>query len=148
MSKLSQIGTLTILTGLLLVGFQNCGSSEMSAQNKAASNSGVTAGELEKRYKEIQELIAADQSCAADADCAVLAVGIRHCGGPSGFMITSNFNSHLPSIQSLLQQYEARESQYYAENEFVGSCVYLLPPQVSCQLSLCKTSPSNGIQAH
>ncbi len=139
--KLSQIATLTVLTGILLVAFQNCGSAENSSLSKSSGQGGVTAEELEQRLKAIEDLAEQDLRCTSVSECAVLPAGSRGCGGPSTYLVTSNLNVNLTQIQSLLAELETLAVQYNQDNQLVSTCEYLMPPQVACQLSLCKTTP-------
>ena len=139
--KLSQIGTLTVLTGVLLAAFQNCGSAENSSLTKLSGQSGVTSEELEQRLKAIEDLTEQDLRCSMASDCAVLPAGNRGCGGPSAYVVTSNLNVNLAQIQSLLAELEVLAAQYNQNNQLISTCEYLMPPHVACQLSLCKTVP-------
>jgi len=136
--KLSQIGTLTIAIGFLLLSFQNCGSSEMSSFDKATSNQNVNQDEIAKRYDELRKIAAADLSCAAVSDCEAVALGSKACGGPSGYLVASARNSSFDQILELAEDLAALESQYNIDNQVMSNCMFEMPPDLECAAAACK----------
>ncbi len=132
-----QVGTIAVLALGMVLGFQNCGGSGMSALAAAPKTSNSVQKELQDLRGLIDDLNEADLSCAQDSDCSALGVGLRACGGPEAYIVTSALNpqhDQLMGVVSLLQQ-KARE--YMAQSNMAGICLAILPPQVHCLQNVC-----------
>lgn len=82
-------------------------------------------------------------SCKADADCTVIALGARPCGGPSEFISASK--ATLGRIQSavtdLTLTIEEMDRTANTESGVMGTCEALAKPQAACVRSRCQTKP-------
>ena len=76
--------------------------------------------------------------CETDADCHVVGVGAKACGGPEGYLPWSSRTSDATTIQSLAEQHKTvREAEIAASGE-ISTCEILLKPAVHCQAKRCE----------
>lgn len=78
-----------------------------------------------------------DLKCQADNDCNTLAYGSKACGGPNGFIVTSDKNSKINQIENLAQISEHIEADYNRENDINSTCEQILAPPVKCIQNKC-----------
>lgn len=103
--------------------------------------SAVHAGETLQSLKALKNaakmLAKADLSCDADADCVVVPLGARACGGPSEFTITSKSNANLDDVMALAKSSKEKQKRYNRENRIRSSCVIARAPEVACDDGRC-----------
>lgn len=140
LDKAYQIGTWTMIVGLLLVGFQNCGQTEAGAADKAAASASVSQSEVQRRYQELRDLAAKDLRCSTAADCEAIALGDKACGGPTGYLVSSVLNESYDDIVRLAGELTEVERRFNFENQLASTCSFEMPPEVICQ-TICKPKP-------
>lgn len=97
----------------------------------------------------LEQLIAAP-SCQVDADCAVIGIGSRPCGGPERYAAWSR----RVSDEAVLKQAAARHAEVRRQADaaagIAGTCVVLPQPAVRCLLAAparagrCELMPGQG----
>lgn len=89
--------------------------------------------------QQIQAAIA-DKSCSSDADCALVEVGAKPCGGPETYEPYSKPNVDEARLQELAAAYKKERQDYFKENQIMGICVVTPKPHVSCANNQCVAS--------
>ena len=87
-------------------------------------------------------LMSLTQSCsqATSADCGLLPIGNKPCGGPEAYMPYSKSNSDVDALEKMGQQYAEMRRQYNKDNQVMGTCVVTPKPNVSCIRNQCIAS--------
>lgn len=85
----------------------------------------------------IEVLNVYDLSCQSNNDCHAIAFGSKACGGPQGFIISSEKNSKIEQIESLADMSEKLAKDYNRENGINSDCEYEIAPNVSCLQNRC-----------
>jgi hypothetical protein len=94
----------------------------------------------------LKTAIALENQCTTSADCSVLPVGARACGGPSGYLAYSAKSSNFQDIQLMAQLTNHLEQQYNLENSVVSICSIVTAPGVACDATKkCVTSSSSSV---
>jgi hypothetical protein len=139
MKKSYQIGTALLAAFALVVVFQNCGGAGLkSASDNPDTSNKSKADEISSRYQLITEMAARDLSCATDADCSVVALGAKGCGGPNSYALVSTLNADIEQIEVLAIELEQVERAYNLEQtNVVGNCSIVMPPEVACVSNIC-----------
>lgn len=75
--------------------------------------------------------------CQTDRDCNAIAYGSIACGGPNGFIVTSQKNNKRDQITTLAIMSETVEDDYNRENNVNSTCEQLLAPPVKCIQNSC-----------
>jgi hypothetical protein len=134
-----QIGTLAILSLIMVVSFQNCGQSGMTA---ASSQNPPSQRSVEKDLQNMRLLIDnlnnEDLSCAQDSDCEAMPIGWRACGGPSTYIIASRATAQYDQLVSLADLYKQKVQAQLAAENAVGTCMAVLPPEPHCVQNICQ----------
>lgn len=84
-----------------------------------------------------QYLSKQDLSCRNVADCQVLEIGSKACGGPQKYLISSKANLNFSQIETLSDLTVKREDQYNDRYNVQSDCLALMPPKVNCISKLC-----------
>ncbi|CAF0726440.1 unnamed protein product [Adineta ricciae] len=82
-----------------------------------AVNAKVSRQELTAVIKSLETAVQLDNKCQTSADCSVVGVGSRACGGPKSYVAYSINSSNADDIRSLAQLSTELERQYNAENQ-------------------------------
>lgn len=90
----------------------------------------------------------ADTTCDSSAQCKVLAVGSRACGGPSKHIIYSTKNVDEAEVKQLAKQLTASEKQFNAETGMVSICQHLSAPSTQCIENKCAKIAGNGTSVY
>jgi hypothetical protein len=134
-----QIGTLAILSLIMVVGFQNCGQSGMtSATSLNPSSQNSLDKDLQNMRLLIDSLNQEDLSCAQDSDCEAMPIGWRACGGPSTYIIASRMAAQHDQLVSLADLYKQKVQAQLAATNAVGTCITVLPPEPHCVQNACQ----------
>ncbi len=122
---------------LLLLAYQNC-----APQMEGSLDSGTT----DEAHKAIDDLSNQPTAlyCQESADCQVVAVGQRPCGGPSRYLIASARNEDFGHIVTLAAQITRQEDELNRRENRVGTCEFLVPPETTCVANKCARLPSNS----
>ncbi len=78
-----------------------------------------------------------EMRCKSDNDCTSVALGSKACGGPQGFIISSEKNSKMNQIETLAIMSEKLAKDYNRENNINSDCEYEIAPSVSCVRNRC-----------
>ncbi len=78
------------------------------------------------------------ESCQSDADCGVVGIGHKPCGGAESYQVYSKIASDEKKLLELAEQYKQRVKAYQKEKQMVGICVVTPEPKASCQNNMCK----------
>lgn len=89
--------------------------------------------------QQIQATIA-DKSCNSDADCALVEVGAKPCGGPETYEPYSKPNVDEARLQELAAAYKKERQDYFKDNQIVGICMMTPKPNVACVNNQCMAS--------
>ena len=105
----------------------------------------ITTEQLAGANNALKAAIALDNKCTTAADCSVIAVGARACGGPSGYLAYATKCSNALDVQLMAQLTNHLEAQYNLENSVVSICSIVMPPGVACDATKkCVTSSSSS----
>lgn len=91
-------------------------------------------------YLEQIQTAIADTSCNSDADCGLVEVGAKPCGGPDTYEPYSKPNVDEAKLQELATTYKKERQDYFKENQIMGICVVTPKPNVACVNSQCEAS--------
>lgn len=150
-----------VLAGLLVIGTTSCvqNESNTTTQSDIADNqvistqSGAGATEQQEGVKDnakepvmgsvekIQELIST--ACDSDAQCKVIGVGDRPCGGFAQFLVYSTTDTDEKELKSQVAIYNKMQTVKNSKSGVVGICQHLSPPKTYCSKKQCVTS-QNG----
>ena len=103
----------------------------------------VTNQSLNEQKAKLQELTA-NKSCDTSAQCQVIAVGSRACGGPSQYAIYSNKNVNSDTVQTLASDITVAEKVFNEKNNMMSICQHLEEPAAQCINNQCTKSLKNG----
>jgi hypothetical protein len=78
-----------------------------------------------------------DLRCSVDADCAVLELGSKACGGVQDFLLVSKKHRSLKEILYLAQRTVERESAYNVANSVISDCGIDIARAPSCLRNKC-----------
>lgn len=101
----------------------------------------VESSQPKDLYSQIQQTISIE-GCSSSADCALLAVGNKPCGGPEAYLAYSKNNTDVAKLEDLGQQYSEQRKKYNQVNQVMGICVVTPKPGVSCVRNQCLTNSS------
>lgn len=116
----------------------------LAACSEVASNddSASSANGSVDYHRQIQAAIA-DTSCNSDADCALVEVGAKPCGGPETYEPYSKPNVDEDKLRELAAAYKKERQDYFKENQIMGICVVTPKPNVGCVNNQCVASEQN-----
>lgn len=126
--KLNQVLLLGATTVLLSLT-QAC--TQASSENTNASPQDL--------YAQIQQA-ASIEGCTSSADCGLLPIGSKPCGGPEAYMPYSKTNSDVAALEKMGKRYEEMREQYNKDNQMMGTCQVTPKPNVSCVRNQCVAS--------
>ena len=116
----------------------------MMTQSCTKANSDEQTASPQDLYAKIQEA-ASNQGCTSSADCGLLPMGAKPCGGPEAYIAYSKNNSDEAKLQKMAQSYKESRQKYNEENQMMGTCVVTPKPRVSCVRNQCMTSEQSTI---
>lgn len=106
-----------------------------------------TRENIQKAHQQLQALTA-DPQCDSSAQCKVLAVGSRACGGPSSYLVYSNKTANEQAVEQLSKKITSLESQFNAENSMVSICQHLMTPGAQCVENKCVKLDSSAASVY
>lgn len=139
--RVYQIGSVLVGVLIVLSGFQNCGNTGM--ESSKGDDAGKVARELQQLKTLLEQINAEDLSCSVDADCTLVAVGHRPCGGPEDYVIASKLNPRHEEVLSVSLLHQQKSQQENIRQNRIGTCEAILPPAVGCDGNVCAARPSN-----
>lgn len=86
----------------------------------------------------VKVLAAADMSCSSKADCQVIAVGAKACGGPAAFVAASTKNGNFEILRELAQTSTEKAHAYNVTYRAVSDCSIASMPKLACVKKVCK----------
>ena len=95
-------------------------------KNKAVSREAIQAAHTQ--LKTLTE----DLSCDTSAQCKVLPLGSRACGGPSSYLVFSTKNNDSQKVEQAAKHITTLESQFNAQTGMVSICQHLTAPATQC----------------
>lgn len=128
----------SIILIALLAFTQSCTQANSDKADKAPSSTAP-----QDLYSQIQQTVSVE-GCTSSADCALLAVGNKPCGGPEAYLAYSKNNTNVSKLEELGQQYSEQRKQYNKDNQVMGTCVMTPKPGVSCVRNQCLTTSSQS----
>lgn len=133
-------GTIIALTAAVIIGFQNCSSSEyQSVKNgQAPTGSDADLKSIQDLYTLIRSLSAEDLHCVQDADCTMVGLGAKPCGGPHEYVVASELSANHSRIDGLAKDLADYERQYNNDNELSSTCDVQVAPRPACFQGTCK----------
>ena len=111
-------------------------------QSCSQANSENTSSSPQDLYSQIQQA-ASTEGCTSSADCGLLPIGNKPCGGPEAYMAYSKTNSDVAALEEMGKQYEEMRRQYNKDNQMMGTCQVTPKPNVSCIRNQCVASEKN-----
>ena len=81
------------------------------------------------------EKITQDKTCKTDADCDMMGVGSRPCGGPEMYIIYSHRKTSTAALKKAVNQYNG--GSHKTKPGTVGICSVLERPEVACTQKKC-----------
>jgi hypothetical protein len=82
-----------------------------------------------------------DAPCDSNADCRVIGVGAKACGGPERYLPWSTRYTQQPELERLVGQHrELRRTQDVRDGR-VSNCAVTPVPAVACVASRCQVQP-------
>jgi len=129
MMKLNKFLLLGAIAGLMSLT-QSC--SQANSEN-------TTKASPQDLYAQIQQ-VASTEGCSTSADCGLLPIGNKPCGGPEAYMAYSKNNSDVDALKKMGQQYADMREQYNKDNQMMGTCQVTPKPNVSCIRNQCVAS--------
>ncbi|MBV8603419.1 MAG: hypothetical protein JO224_01920 [Pelomonas sp.] len=96
----------------------------------ASAASGVGASDRARAWADIEALVG-DANCSADAQCHVVGVGARACGGPARYIAWSSRMTDADQLDAAVQRHAALERE--ALKGRVSNCLALPEPVAQCR---------------
>lgn len=91
---------------------------------------------LERMEQEIRALVL-QGSCKGDAECAVLPLGAKPCGGPWGYLVYSPATVDTTQLFVLADAYTAYNLELNAKHGMASDCAIQPEPQPACRNDRC-----------
>lgn len=79
--------------------------------------------------------------CEGDADCRVLGVGAKACGGPEAYLPWSVRYTQGATLERLADEHRALRSRQDRRDGRVSNCAVVPAPAVQCVARRCQTRP-------
>lgn len=83
------------------------------------------------------EQLTQDKPCQQSAECRVLPVGHRACGGPDGFVIFSTQNNDAQTIENIVETISNLQRQRNIAEQRMSICQHLTVPAAQCIANQC-----------
>jgi len=77
-------------------------------------------------------------ACSSHAQCQVLPVGARPCGGPASYLAWSNADTSGNALQALADRYRGERQASNTRSGMVSDCRAIAPPAATCQAGVCQ----------
>jgi uncharacterized phage infection (PIP) family protein YhgE len=114
-------------------------------KQKLAPATPTKATDIATLHDQLNALVQ-DQSCDTSAQCRVIGVGSRACGGPNSYAIYSSKTASPAQVEALAKQITEQERAYNKKNSMVSICEHLTLPSTQCVENKC-VKLSNNAQA-
>ena len=137
----------TIAAIVLSTGCESTPSSpplEKTPQLQSFDGRAIPFGALiRKRLVDLRDLIRGEigtPASDAPADCGVIPIGSKVCGGPTGYLVFSKRASDEERMRALADQYTETEQDWNRASGAASDCGLLMPPEVLIVNGRCKAS--------
>lgn len=98
-----------------------------------------TADDLQKQmnsvYAEIEDLIVT--SCESSDQCIASAIGIKPCGGPTGYIVHSS-ETDQEKLDELITRYNELNEEYNETSGIGSDCAVVTAPETDCISGNCQ----------
>ena len=84
-----------------------------------------------------QNLSSKDLTCKTTADCQLLEIGSKSCGGPQGYLVASKKNHNFGIISQLANESVDREAKFNIKYSIMSDCMALTVPAYGCVSKMC-----------
>lgn len=84
-----------------------------------------------------EALASSNLECDSSADCVVLGLGSKACGGVSKFIITSSKNANFDEVEYLAERTNLRERAFNVRYGVISNCSMKMPPAPTCMNKMC-----------
>lgn len=85
-----------------------------------------------------------DPLCKEDADCWIVPVGKKPCGGPRTYAVASKLSGDSLKVRAWAESLSAEESARNAREGRISDCSMVRPPTARCIAGRCATRASGG----
>lgn len=96
--------------------------------------------------RQIDTLIG-DAACDSDAQCRVIGIGARACGGPSSYRVWSSKRTSEQQLTELVQRQAQAERDELSASGRVSDCRMLMAPQAFCRAGRCQAQDASLLPA-
>ena len=134
---------------LVLVGFfllTSCQAQSPVSPSATQLSTPQSAIEAEARLVARIRTAAADNRCAAQADCRTLPLGERSCGGPEAWLAFSTQTARGDRLQALASQLASAQRRRNESTGAQSTCQYLADPGAACVAQRCVLRTREGAE--
>jgi hypothetical protein len=103
-----------------------------AASAGAGSGGGAPEAPVDRAWAAVEALVATPR-CRTDADCDVIGVGSRACGGPETYLAWSTQATERAALRRAVARHAALRSKADAAAGVLSPCVVAEKPAVSCR---------------
>ncbi|MCQ8880101.1 hypothetical protein NQT69_19050 [Pseudoalteromonas shioyasakiensis] len=107
----------------------------------------ISKDSIQAAHAQLKSLTA-DLSCDTSAQCQVLPVGSRACGGPSSYLVFSTKNSDSEKVEQIAKRITSLESQLNAQTGMMSICQHLTAPAAQCSSNKCVKVAGNSASVY
>ncbi|MCE4553707.1 hypothetical protein [Pelomonas cellulosilytica] len=90
--------------------------------------------------RELRTLIG-DASCNSDAQCRVVPVGAKACGGPAGYWAWSTQGTDGEALKALAARQAAAHRREVEASQLRSNCAVVTAPVAACVAGRCQVAP-------
>jgi hypothetical protein len=98
---------------------------------------------LERLRREARALVRAD-GCTAVAQCSVLPLGERACGGPEEYLVYCARTTDVPALRRKADAFTRAQRAYDAKHEVISTCEYRIAPTPQLVGGSCQAARGDG----
>ena len=99
----------------------------------ATSPASAAAGEAGAPALEQIERLIGQPRCTSDAQCHVVGIGSRACGGPESFRAWSTLTTRAGALDPPLQAYASERQRWREKTGLMSTCELLPVPRARCE---------------
>jgi hypothetical protein len=89
-------------------------------------------------------IVIGEPLCKEDADCWLVQVGKKACGGPRTYTVASKRSSDSAMVRALAERLSTEEAARNVREGRMSDCSMVMPPTARCVGGRCTTQPSAG----
>lgn len=102
------------------------------AASTGAGSGGAPDAPVDRAWAAVEALVSTPR-CRADADCDIIGVGSRACGGPETYLAWSTRATERAALRRAVARHAALRSKADAAAGVLSLCVVAEKPAVSCR---------------